>query len=496
MLAWSEGLIRPYESAWALVQRFCVLNQPTPGDLGRVLAGGFATKRPATSPYAGAYSKPADFDHAALTRIFGLSEGQIAELFPHVYGIDRFFKAESRLKYCPECMVFGYHTAMHQAVPLQRCPVHEVLLIDRCPKCSGMLLYSIGSGSYTVPFTCRCGYALVDTSTLRRLTDPLPSEILEPLKLFVDRVRKINDDPRTLVWPFDITILSRPRYSSYPILAKALNLPESFAKLFQQEDPLVAMKVHSVRVPAKSGKRVIKVSQAPQVEPEFEYPYDRLPHLLERTFQAYDRHLLARLERDHAGCVRAMGLVPRFIDIRFAPGVCPVALAYQRWRYFWLRMKPAPTDTFTPRGMLSNYATDLWPVVRGWITNWDIAASESESPGVSLSAMRWCVRRMFLMTLQRTFLATLAVCRQELVHGVDPAARHWPGIGKWTYPRVYVLMGTDEGPGAVLISHHPFRGFREVDSAVSACGQHENGAFQIIKELQGWYYTLPPSLAI
>lgn len=496
MLAWSEGLIRPYESAWALVQRFRVLNRPTPGDLARVLAGGFATKGPANSPYAPEYGKSGDFDHGALNRVFGLSEDQIAALFPETYGIDRFFTTESRLKYCPRCMEFGYHTAMHQAVPLERCPVHEVLLIDRCPKCAVSLPYTIGSGSYTVPFTCRCGYALVDTRTLRPLTDPVPPEILEPLNLFVERVRQITEDPRALVWPFDISVLSSPTYSSFPILAKSLGLPDSFANLFQQRDPLVAVKVHSVLVPAKPRRRVRKVAQEPHPEQTFEYPYDRLPHLLERVFLAYDRHLLARLEREHAECIRAMSLVPRFINIRYAPGACPVALGYFRWRYFWLQMKPDVNDIVTPRGMLPNYASDLLPVVRAWITNWDIAAGDMGTPGASLSAMRWCIRRMFLMTLQRTFLAALSLCRQELVHDINPGTRHWPGIGKWTYPRVYVLMGTEDGPGAVLISHHPFRGFREIDGAVSACGQHENGAFRIVKELQGWYYNFPSFLTV
>lgn len=68
------------------------------------------------------------------------------------------FLCSQYLRYCPMCMGNAYHSAIFQVRAITHCPVHESLLIDKCPSCSRPLDYKLTTISGIAPFTCHtCG---------------------------------------------------------------------------------------------------------------------------------------------------------------------------------------------------------------------------------------------------------------------------------------------------------------------------------------------------
>jgi len=68
------------------------------------------------------------------------------------------------LKWCPECLKGGYHSWLHQFIMIQRCPEHEISLLDKCPGCSEHIPFLISDSMLDGPFTCKCGYRLANFS--------------------------------------------------------------------------------------------------------------------------------------------------------------------------------------------------------------------------------------------------------------------------------------------------------------------------------------------
>jgi len=64
------------------------------------------------------------------------------------------------LRFCPECIEFGFHSSFYQHWVINRCPLHGTALLARCPKC---LQPIDGMASFVIrdPFACpRCGALL------------------------------------------------------------------------------------------------------------------------------------------------------------------------------------------------------------------------------------------------------------------------------------------------------------------------------------------------
>lgn len=489
MLAWSKRLNRPYESSWALIQRFRVLNLPSTQELGRLFGHVPSGREAGWFKLEARYSDSSDFSLQHLASTFGLESDALEQLFPEGFHMDRYCESDGYLKFCPDCLALGYHSTVHQAVALRLCPAHRTVLRTKCPGCDLPLHYGLKPSAFPQPFACGCGQELAPTADLAVLTSPLPDHVVSRFRAFASYARQIEEDPRRRVWPFDIVVSGTPELSAYAVLARALGLPGDYSDLFEQNPPILASKEYCPQRPARPLFMVQGESKSN--DPVAYSNRRRIQSILVRAFRSYDRRLRKLLVGNHEVCLRALALIPNFTEIRFAPDACPVALAYARWRYYWLQRRPPPNHDFKPEGALTEYATGLLEAARVWEGWWKTSAGPEGNPQTSFWAMRWAIRRTFLMALQQTFLSALILSEKEREQGLDPVNRHWPGIGDWAYPRVYVLMGSSGGGGATLYSHSPFKGVAEVKKAVGKVEAHRHGAFRIFKSLQTWYYQAP-----
>lgn len=65
-----------------------------------------------------------------------------------------------RLRICPECMRFGYHSLLFQMPGINRCPWHRSQLVNGCVRCGKPLLEGFDHGHRLLQ--CTCGYDHVD----------------------------------------------------------------------------------------------------------------------------------------------------------------------------------------------------------------------------------------------------------------------------------------------------------------------------------------------
>lgn len=66
------------------------------------------------------------------------------------------------LRFCEECLKHGYHSNFHQLRFMERCPIHESILLNRCPSCSRMFFYNLNNPSLKEPYKCACRYSLAN----------------------------------------------------------------------------------------------------------------------------------------------------------------------------------------------------------------------------------------------------------------------------------------------------------------------------------------------
>jgi len=66
-----------------------------------------------------------------------------------------------RLRICPECMRFAYHSLLFQMPGISRCPWHGTRLVSGCVRCGKPLFEGFDEGHRLMQ--CACGYDHVDT---------------------------------------------------------------------------------------------------------------------------------------------------------------------------------------------------------------------------------------------------------------------------------------------------------------------------------------------
>ena len=67
-------------------------------------------------------------------------------------------RMSSQLRWCPACMMDGYHSVVHQFECIQRCPIHRRTLEVLCRSCQEPSAYRLHAKLLDAPYRCgHCG---------------------------------------------------------------------------------------------------------------------------------------------------------------------------------------------------------------------------------------------------------------------------------------------------------------------------------------------------
>jgi hypothetical protein len=127
--------LRPFESAWCVVQKLAGFNHVRPGEM----AGQVWTRTRFGRGTA------AVFQPRGLAALLGLTTLE-AEAFGPEHLLNRMSLSRLRVvrrdavRYCPVCLGTGYHSELFQLRAVQTCPEHGVTLREGCPNCRAWIV--------------------------------------------------------------------------------------------------------------------------------------------------------------------------------------------------------------------------------------------------------------------------------------------------------------------------------------------------------------------
>jgi len=173
---WRPDLVSKYESLWMIISKFALLNYATLSDLKQVFQK--PVKKGGTWDYdryifnAWSLNSLNKLSAKKLSSILILESGELRYALSTPYSIFLYPPFDKRkmdgnrslpvghLRFCPECMENGFHTALFQYRWMIKCPLHEIPLQSSCPKCNQSIGYRLMRDILINPIGCKCGYDL------------------------------------------------------------------------------------------------------------------------------------------------------------------------------------------------------------------------------------------------------------------------------------------------------------------------------------------------
>jgi hypothetical protein len=158
-----ERWFRASESLWSVVHKWAFLNHLSWAEIRELVAPiASRAKSGSQSPWAwGEHEVLLLASHLnLLTREFEFSTLDKFLFPPRQYRNWRAWYAEE-LRFCPECIRTGFHSALHQLLYLTKCPWHGVHLLDRCVH-GNSVDSRFGCQQLVKPYSCVDGVPLWD----------------------------------------------------------------------------------------------------------------------------------------------------------------------------------------------------------------------------------------------------------------------------------------------------------------------------------------------
>lgn len=167
---WQAGTVPPYSSLWMTSLRFAVLNRPLFKSLNEDLQGEEAAESRRVIELSSSLPWP---EHESIDMGFFVEELQEPiEIFRWAktgdfpVGLQELFSTNTRV--CGACIQDAFHTVLFNLRYLRRCPVHSVVLLDRCPTCGKPINERMYPNKVGPWMSCRCAHQWIDVKQARR----------------------------------------------------------------------------------------------------------------------------------------------------------------------------------------------------------------------------------------------------------------------------------------------------------------------------------------
>lgn len=379
-IVWRSDLVLPYESLWSLWSKFALLNLAAAQDTWRlfrselapsVLAASYRDLR-RLSPYA--YWNAPRIANAMRLRDNDLSLATVEPFLGPVGAVACGAVTADHLRYCPECIRAGYHSACLQVRWVAQCPIHGQPLLDACPRCGSSLPYTFDA-VHAAAYGCPCGHQFWDRATVPEATKV--TDCITPLLEWSIAVRRGQmRDNVALPCETALAAAGECHVMRIPTYWKRLApIPACFAR----SNPLHASARWggSFVMPASPGGSGRPASNTS--EPFDRFLRGRSDHI-RAVYKTVTSHVLRRVLRDHRVCIRAVTHIPCIHMDAYTEPVCACAHAYILWRMFWegrsrptsVDREPTPNPLHLDRhpllsGMLRTPILDIHPDIERWL---------------------------------------------------------------------------------------------------------------------------------
>ncbi|MFX3634425.1 MAG: hypothetical protein ACE3L7_00145 [Candidatus Pristimantibacillus sp.] len=339
MIIWKTEWINAYETPWSIFEKLCFANHITRTDLLKTL--GSTEVRQIRGTLVGDKRRElinlSGFDHPMLHKYldFDLAAQNNTDIKSILKPIEYIYENihtwfPTRMRWCPDCMRYGYHSWIHQFIMTKRCPFHDNELLESCPSCSNDIPFLLSDRRMNEPFTCICGYKMAEFSCTH-WTEWKHS--------------------------FDIKNTSMGHWlkgAAKGVTERFLFVPSSVSINLFSAEPVITYKINNRdtnRGNTGGYPRCIELM-------------DDIYNENINCFKAIDRYIKRKYLKYHRNCILSFQELRKHKEGEFPP-VCPYAYAYVLWKHTLLRTSyfykdnPKLNDFNLRRSVGLEFATQL-----------------------------------------------------------------------------------------------------------------------------------------
>jgi hypothetical protein len=331
-ICWRPDWYRPFESLWCLLNKVRHLNAATGTDIRAIFRRTVDYEVPQRRPYLRRdLNSFFEVDEEKLSELLSLNRSALIEstAMAYIRQEEVPLLTSNQLRYCPDCISAGFHTAIHQLLFISHCPIHLRPLVTRCSEC-GVISprFTLTSLTYRPDVKCnRCFNSLIDNFTLScRSKEPTESRELNNLAEWLkgrtsahwmENYGFAGSFFRSRSKCRHKKLLRLPRYWSnplpFPTDSAGIGLPD------REHHHSVTTSINTLNAPPV-------IDDLGRLTPDFEKE-------LTTDFRAISRNLLHHVLRRHRACIRSLQRhVCWIVPTRYWRGrICVAANAFLLW---------------------------------------------------------------------------------------------------------------------------------------------------------------------
>lgn len=294
-----------------------------------------------------------------------LQEAFVVEGFPHSG-----WRGSSFLRWCPECLKYGFHALIFQLPLMHTCPGHAVALLDRCPKCQSEFPYKLSGASSSPALYCcpNCRFDLVPELRNVWRKPRLGTSVIEAINAEASLLRFCDQLPTRSDGPHGSSNLNGHGrfYFSTPRVGTDITDFGEFAKRVMVS--LAREGIQEVRVKPSVSYIETRKFRDNKIGKNTKNSCGWPAHLIHRSdfalirsaciYRAVRRQLWRSAVKPHQGCVKLeCSRIWWPVYGSKTTGMCSAATAFIRWRMHWEGMS-VPSDLLAkpnslPLGLVS-----------------------------------------------------------------------------------------------------------------------------------------------
>ncbi len=153
--SWYKSWTTGCESMYALLSKFALLNCLPAREIANLFVSSTCGRKSLLVQQLNLDLRAPDaFDLPKIARLCRTAEASVRAGFVRGKYANNLVETCSDLRYCPECLERGFHSALFQLAFIPRCPIHHTALRQQCEHCGGIIPYSLSPSTLCKPFVC------------------------------------------------------------------------------------------------------------------------------------------------------------------------------------------------------------------------------------------------------------------------------------------------------------------------------------------------------
>jgi len=425
---WRPKAVSRFESNWSKIQKFSYLNHID----ATIIKTSLCTDEWVSKPHLwgqkdGQLLEKSHLSTAKLASIFQTSEYSINEGWVEPYlvtDLSEQYSYQTKLRYCPECILKGYHSALYQMLWLFECPIHKVPLLSSCPNCGNPIETSLLNKNLTTPYGCHCKHVLWPDRDSPRWQGALSHQQFEVLNDVVISNNEVFNKKKYKYISSGFTAGPYKDIGRYWSPGDPLETNGFWAELLTFDHYLCAKQHSSNRTVVskkmslddymKESNFIIDNAQRTrgikyyQFKSDIEEKLNLLPELYLPIYKAVRRRIVKLFLKKHFNCVQFINNISSYPGHTKEWEICPIAFAYIKWREFWdERVRAYSSSTrYTPNWHPPvAYATNIGGSIS--IDLWLRNIIDSDFPVHPTTI--WATQHILAQTLVATFIESVLV---------------------------------------------------------------------------------------